>query len=551
MDITITQSTGEKYSAFFQQSTDIPTWHIGDYWTYQADIYSDTQNGIFDITSTDLTITVSDVVNISTHNTTWDSYHVTIQGPITGSFSISILSGDVDGTINGDAYLRRADLSLISSNFSMQGIITVIILQYDFIMNNNASYFQPMEYFDFPIEPSEQWNLSSNITGSSFIYVEDFIDNTTESNGALEGIVRCLGIENITVPMGTFETYHLLSSANGSIEIWYGPVVHNIVKAHINQTTENETTNIFLNLSNYQLTNPDLIINQSITPSPSVLGEYMNISGYAMTSSGQPLTNATVSIQQPLIHSTWSTTTNGTGYYHINETVPLLIDATPTTYDIGSDGIITTISNTSLQDYTITTLSVIANTIPLGSLTPHWNFFSPPLNHTIDTNDIIIKYQNNTLNWTQATSSDNPSGSPLLDSTIFGWNRIGQYYTVESSVQAGYGYWLFVYEPCDLYRKYVLHSSDEWITVIENNWNMIGSGCSQLINKTDLFFTYNGSNYNWSEATSTQNPIGQQLIDQVFFGWNHSQFYETPPALEVGKSYWLYCYISCTMKKNL
>ena len=57
--------------------------------------------------------------------------------------------------------------------------------------------------------------------------------------------------------------------------------------------------------------------------------------------------------------------------------------------------------------------------------------------------------------WIDATSSNNPSGAPLIDSNIFRWHNTLQTYNLISQLNPGSGYWLYSYQPC-IVRKGVV-----------------------------------------------------------------------------------------------
>ena len=61
-----------------QNQTDVPTWTVGDNWVYEADIFSDTENGLFDIFSDNLTLTIENLTSVVHENTSVDVYIVSI-----------------------------------------------------------------------------------------------------------------------------------------------------------------------------------------------------------------------------------------------------------------------------------------------------------------------------------------------------------------------------------------------------------------------------------------------------------------------------------------
>jgi hypothetical protein len=51
-----------------------------------------------------------------------------------------------------------------------------------------------------------------------------------------------------------------------------------------------------------------------------------------------------------------------------------------------------------------------------------WNFVSSPANHMINTDNIMVRYNNTVYNWTQATSSQNPLNQSVIDVNILVFN---------------------------------------------------------------------------------------------------------------------------------
>jgi hypothetical protein len=74
--------------------------------------------------------------------------------------------------------------------------------------------------------------------------------------------------------------------------------------------------------------------------------------------------------------------------------------------------------------------------------------------------------------------------------------------------------------------------------------NVIGIPLNQAKNKTTLLFVYEGIEYNWTEATTTQNPTGAPLVLKDIFGWQRQQpqAYFLADLLEPGARYWIYSF---------
>jgi len=345
-----------------QNMTDVPTWCLDDTWMYEAHIYSDTEDGLFDISSDDLKLIIRDIKTIDHQNKSECIYDVHIYGNISGEFQSSILSGDITGIIQGNLSMRQADLSLLTSNVTSSGIIEYLIfLESDYEITSCAEYFPSFEYFDFPIKTNEEWNISTTAHQNSSFYVEDFFDNASESTNSMNGYAECLEYTTITVPAGTFSSYHLISQQeNSSIESWYAPDTKNVVKLFMDSSNETETSKIWMNLTSYTLCDQQVEISASYDPFEVNVSEPVTIYGYVNeTNSGNPLQNKDITIEIPYTNTSFNVTTNDLGYYSHTFIAPLILDSTNTSYDIGSDGIIITVNTSSYYGYRIATLIVI------------------------------------------------------------------------------------------------------------------------------------------------------------------------------------------------
>jgi len=187
----------------------------------------------------------------------------------------------------------------------------------------------------------------------------------------------------------------------------------------------------------------------------------------------------------------------------------------------------------------------------ITNLQNNWNFISNPFNQSVALSELKIKYNGADYTWAEATTNNNPTGSPILNSNLFGWNRNSQTYLFATTLEPGQGYWTYVYTPCELWADGILPIYESFITNIQTNWNIIGVPQDESVDLTDLVFNFNGVDYTWAEATSTNNPTGNPIVNPNIFGWNRdSQSYTFASALNPGEAYWVYAYDNCIMYKN-
>jgi hypothetical protein len=81
---------------------------------------------------------------------------------------------------------------------------------------------------------------------------------------------------------------------------------------------------------------------------------------------------------------------------------------------------------------------------------PGWNLVGSAYDQSLNKNDIIVNYNDVDYTWADAASNNNPTGSPLIISNFFGWNRITQSYVLSNTLEPGFGYWIYANQHCTL-----------------------------------------------------------------------------------------------------
>ena len=121
------------------------------------------------------------------------------------------------------------------------------------------------------------------------------------------------------------------------------------------------------------------------------------------------------------------------------------------------------------------------------------------------------------------------------------YSDIGLYnYTIWAEDDTGNG------ELSSIYQFEIV--SELIISNMSDEWNFVSLPFNQSVDKDQLFVIYNGSEYNWTEATTGGDPILVSFI----FGYNRSiQLYEESDVLEPGYCYWMYAYKQCTLKRKM
>jgi len=186
---------------------------------------------------------------------------------------------------------------------------------------------------------------------------------------------------------------------------------------------------------------------------------------------------------------------------------------------------------------------VEVETTPVTNLFIDWNFISLPFNETVDKTDFVVKYDGYFYSWDQATTDNNPTDNPLINSYIFGWDGDSQSYVFADTLESGQGYWMYASCDCELISVNVDEDNNyNLITDVKQNWNIIGVPFNFPVDKNDILVNYEGTNYAWSDA------VALEIINDYVFGWNPKiQSYDYTNTFEPGHAYWLYAYEDCTL----
>ncbi|MFA5102634.1 MAG: DUF2341 domain-containing protein [Candidatus Thermoplasmatota archaeon] len=169
-----------------------------------------------------------------------------------------------------------------------------------------------------------------------------------------------------------------------------------------------------------------------------------------------------------------------------------------------------------------------------------WNIIAMPFNKALIKTDINISYNGTEYTWDQAVSNN------IILGFIYGWNRTGNSYQLDNTLEPGNGYWLWAYHPCELVLTLDgAYQDASQITLLKQRWNIMGLPYNTSLAKQDIIVQYNGSEYTWEQATSGSTPI----ILGFIYGWNSvSQFYTLADYLNAGYGYWMYAYEECILK---
>lgn len=178
-------------------STDVPSWRIGDKWTYETQ---------FDVAQLIAQANVSASLNTLTGDTIYeidDIFFITIDGVqtlaykmvIDGSFSsgnggatLEGVSGRLDIDYTGEDIIRVRDLAVINSEFELDVDFAPFNLgflsQKLATINFDTYYDPPKERYDFPLRTGDQWYMPF-MSGTSVSGTSDYFDPSEfDTNGA-------------------------------------------------------------------------------------------------------------------------------------------------------------------------------------------------------------------------------------------------------------------------------------------------------------------------------------------------------------------------------
>ena len=233
-----------------QLSDDVPTWIVGDSWTYTIEEFNVNfneggqkieMNGSIN----DFTLTVSD--------TSSDDYIVDFTGGINANYKISIsfMSNSItlEGTIKekyvkltGQIIFGKSDLQIKDASAKIRGITAVkinsmrIALPLPFKVTMNSILNTAFPLFDFPLFIDKYWDLphiiaSMNVeAGGPFGFIKIPISASIELPAAPFAF-HCHSLEEITVEAGTYTAYRIsVGGLEGSMDYYYASSAGNLVK---------------------------------------------------------------------------------------------------------------------------------------------------------------------------------------------------------------------------------------------------------------------------------------------------------------------------------
>jgi len=268
---------------------------------------------------------------------------------------------------------------------------------------------------------------------------------------------------------------------------------------------------------------PPVITNVDAAPDPQEVDGYVNISCDVTDDVGVNVVK--VNITYP--DSTFENLTMDIGSYYKNQTYS---QTGMHSYFIWANDTSGNANTSSIYHFDIKNLYTI-------SVNASWNLISLPFNESIAKTDIIVRNDSIDYTWTDAVSEG------IILNFFYKWDETT--YTHNDTLEPGYGYWMWAYYDCELIFLSNA-SNDEYLTTLQQNWNIMGLPYNQTLTKGDLIVRYNGGNYTWDQAVQNNIILG------FIYGWDRTnQIYTLSDDFDPGCGYWMYAYYDCILKKEV
>ena len=197
---TLEEVTSVEQTSGTTSFTDVPSWRIGDKWTYETQfdvaqlIAQANVSASLNTLTGDTVYEVEDIFFISVDGIQTLAYKLNIEGAFSSGNSGATLEG-VSGRLNidydGEDIIRVRDLAVINSEFELDvdfapfnlGFLTQNIATINF----DTYYDPPKERYDFPLRTGDQWYMpfmsGTSVSGSSdYFDPSEFDTNGAENN---------------------------------------------------------------------------------------------------------------------------------------------------------------------------------------------------------------------------------------------------------------------------------------------------------------------------------------------------------------------------------
>ncbi len=229
-------------------SAEVPIWHVGDSWTYHAEVKGgmhvpEVVDIDFDIAIDNLKFEVAQVQN--------DKYILEVKvpkGKITGygGVDFELLPFPIEGTLkdakmDGTLYVDKSTLGFLTTEDEMafvgsvSGKVGNIPLNIDvsggFAVLEDEEWlsfiFSPLK---FPLNVGDSWMVPESYPDVALFLMVDagLIPEQTVGMQIIQHTLRCTGEESVTVDAGTYDALKISNSSD--CNFWYSEETGNIIK---------------------------------------------------------------------------------------------------------------------------------------------------------------------------------------------------------------------------------------------------------------------------------------------------------------------------------
>lgn len=373
---TVVQSGSDDDHILAGPQAEVPTWQIGDWWDYELGGGVDAM-GMMMSAAGNIRFDVTEIMTQNIGGTIYQLYNVSISGSFTGSGSGQVQGIDftatvTSGTLGGYWWIERGDLAVILDNETVvaSGDLTMFLGTFPLTLSAEMTnaYDPSREDYDFPMEVGDQWDISTGMTTTGYVYyfvdvplfpIEDTLP--LNSFSTVFGTSVCNQQTMINVPAGSFDSFE--ASMGVTDERWYSETVGYMVKWE-NHGGFGMFGDIWVNLTDYSRVTPMISVEEYLLPEKVNPGG--NVTVYGTSNASQ---FATVNVKTPVNAGVWMGFTNATGGYSVNITAPNIVDNTPTLTDFASHGVIVEIHDGGTIGYAVRSLTLILPDLYLLNLT--------------------------------------------------------------------------------------------------------------------------------------------------------------------------------------
>lgn len=489
--------------------TDVPVWEASMQWNYTVHGKTKGTSGDGQEIFANTTTVVLGNETFNLNGTNYNCYHTKNTIEMTGHGVMSIMGFPIPYKIDGnnsnapnpsvpavfieEQYIRMSDLGSVFTQ-SYQHMYIHAFFQSQWMlaerMSLSHSYGTPVsEDMDFPVFVGDEWfmNLISHSYGWEYLnspqggYNNSYVDRTNMSYKADCTIYENAGLTAFPTMYGFKIEYTDNINTQNIRSSWVNSTVKNTIKMYEYSDAGGNKTDNWVNLTDYKPA-PSHVWETTISIDPMAqnITENVVISGII-----KPYASGDVVIEILDTPYQWVVGPNPGGDFSTQIAVPLLMDFTPTSYDVGSVGVIAYPAGEPMR-YNVTTLTALskAGTLLL-TLKPGWNLVSVPL----------ISYDT-CIPWTLGSISylydhvcyydpaDNASHWKFYEPSKPSY--MGGFENANNTI----GFWVHVNFPVDV--KLVVSGTEPTSTnvCLKKGWNMIGypSSLSRLVSqfKTEI-----------------------------------------------------------------